>query len=83
MLPAYSAKKFSRSPSLTSAGRGQFVVDGTPVDCVRLGLLELAPDADWVLSGVNNGGNLGVDAHMSGTVAAAREAALLGRPAIA
>jgi 5'-nucleotidase len=43
----------------------------------------LAIDADWVLSGLNHGGNLGVDIHMSGTVAAAREGAILGRQAIA
>jgi len=58
-------------------------VEGTPGDCVRLGLLHLAADADWVISGVNDGANLGVDVFMSGTVAAAREAALMGRRAIA
>ncbi len=58
-------------------------VDGTPADCVRLGLHHLAPDADWVIAGINDGGNLGVDVYMSGTVAAVREAALFGKPAIA
>lgn len=58
-------------------------VFGTPADCVRLGLHSLATDADWVLAGINAGGNLGVDVHYSGTVAAAREAALHGRPGIA
>jgi 5'-nucleotidase len=58
-------------------------VDGSPADCARLGLLCLETDVDWLVSGINAGGNLGVDIHMSGTVAAAREAALLGRPAIA
>lgn len=62
---------------------GHFAVDGTPADCARLGLLHFAPDADWLLSGVNDGGNLGVDIFMSGTVAAAREATLLGRRAMA
>ena len=60
-----------------------YAVDGSPADCARLGLLCLKTDVDWLLSGINAGGNLGVDIHMSGTVAAAREAALLGRPAIA
>lgn len=60
-----------------------FAVDGTPADCVRLGLSELACEVDWVFSGVNDGGNLGADIHMSGTVAAARESALLDVPAIA
>ncbi|MBX7102942.1 MAG: 5'/3'-nucleotidase SurE [Gemmataceae bacterium] len=58
-------------------------VDGTPGDCSRLGLLHLFPDTDWVLSGVNAGGNLGADIYLSGTVAAAREAALFGKPAVA
>jgi 5'-nucleotidase len=38
---------------------------------------------DWVLSGINAGGNLGADVYTSGTVAAVREAVLLGRPGIA
>lgn len=58
-------------------------VSGTPVDCVRLGLTRFAPESDVVIAGINPGGNLGVDLYMSGTVAAAREAALLGRRAIA
>ena len=62
---------------------GQFTVTGTPVDCVRVALLWKEADVDWVLSGINDGGNLGVDTIMSGTVAAAREAALLGKRAIA
>lgn len=61
----------------------RFSLSGTPVDCVRVGLLELAPDTAWVLSGINRGGNLGVDVYSSGTVAAAREAAFFGRAALA
>jgi 5'-nucleotidase len=60
-----------------------FAVNGTPADCVRLAVLQLAPDIDWILSGVNSGGNLGVDIHMSGTVAAVREGMLLGKNGIA
>jgi len=56
---------------------------GTPADCTRLALNCLASDGDWVLSGVNHGGNLGVDVYESGTVAAAREAAICGCKAIA
>lgn len=60
------------------------IVHGTPADCVRLGLVELMnPLPDWVIAGINRGGNLGVDVYYSGTVAAAREAAILGVPAIA
>lgn len=61
----------------------RFAVDGTPADCVRIGLHSLARDADWTIAGINDGGNLGVDIFHSGTVAAAREAALLGSPAVA
>jgi 5'-nucleotidase len=62
---------------------GKTSVIGTPVDCVRVALLQVLPDVDWVFSGINDGGNLGVDTLMSGTVGAAREAALLGKRAIA
>jgi 5'-nucleotidase len=60
------------------------VVDGTPTDCVVLGLGELVPQKpDYVLSGVNHGANLGDDVLYSGTVAAAMEATILGIPSIA
>lgn len=55
-----------------------WTVSGTPADCVRVALKWLRIRPDWVLSGVNEGGNLGVDVHYSGTVAGAREARLLG-----
>ncbi len=61
----------------------EFAVDGTPADCTRLGVTYLYPEAEWVLSGINAGGNLGVDAYISGTVAAVREAAMLGFKGIA
>lgn len=61
----------------------RYRVAGTPADCARLALTELAVGADWLLSGINHGGNLGADVYTSGTVAAAREAALLGARAIA
>ena len=60
------------------------VVDGTPADCVRFAIASGAvPKPDVVLAGINHGGNLGVDIFYSGTVAAVREAAILGFPAIA
>jgi len=60
------------------------VIDGTPADCIRAALtLPGAPRPDWVLSGINYGSNIGIDVYYSGTVAAAREAAILGIPAIA
>ena len=63
---------------------GFIAVDGTPTDCVHLGihgLLDRRPDL--VVSGINKGGNLGDDITYSGTVAAALEATLMGVPAIA
>jgi 5'-nucleotidase len=73
----------NRALRLTQHADDRHALNGTPADCARIGLLHLAPETDWVLSGVNEGGNLGVDVYMSGTVAAVREAALLGRPGIA
>ena len=61
----------------------KFSVDGTPADCVRLALKKLAPDAAWLVAGINPGANLGSDVYNSGTVAAAREAAILGVRSIA
>ncbi|MDQ3621601.1 MAG: 5'/3'-nucleotidase SurE [Verrucomicrobiota bacterium] len=61
----------------------RFAVHGTPADCARLGLLRVVPDARWVLSGINHGGNLGADIYYSGTVAVVREAVLHGWPGIA
>jgi 5'-nucleotidase len=59
-----------------------FRVNGTPADCVALGLYRLE-GADLVLSGINLGSNLGHEIWVSGTVAAARQAALLGVPGVA
>ena len=72
-------------------------VDGTPADCARLGLSGGTPLFDghddwqaarrerriWLVSGINHGANLGVDVFVSGTAAAAREAAILGFPSLA
>jgi 5'-nucleotidase len=60
------------------------VCSGSPLDCVRVGLLsDIARSADVVVSGINHGANLGDDVHYSGTCGAALEAALLDRPGIA
>ncbi|MFS8896909.1 5'/3'-nucleotidase SurE [Synechococcus sp. R3-13] len=64
-------------------GERTFAVEGSPADCVRGALFKLAPAVDWVLSGINEGGNLGSDVYLSGTVAAVREAAMRGIPGIA
>src|SRR5215510_7697994 len=63
---------------------GTFAIDGTPVDCVYLALLHLVPRRPaLVVSGINNGFNLGSDVFYSGTVAGAVEGALRGVPALA
>ncbi|MRR57535.1 MAG: 5'/3'-nucleotidase SurE [Deltaproteobacteria bacterium] len=65
-------------------GPDMFSVDGTPTDCVNLGIHNLISfKPDIVVSGINRGGNLGDDVTYSGTVSAALEAALMGIPAIA
>ncbi len=68
---------------LSDLGHRHWSINGTPADCTRVGLWQLVRDADWVLSGINSGANLGVDVFMSGTIAAVREAALMGKPGIA
>lgn len=63
---------------------GYHSVEGTPTDCVHLALTGfLDTDMDMVVSGINEGGNLGDDILYSGTVAAAMEGRYLGLPAIA
>jgi 5'-nucleotidase len=68
----------SRPLELCEHGPDRYSLSGTPADCVRVALREVLPDADWVVAGINAGGNLGADAYTSGTLAAVREAALLG-----
>jgi 5'-nucleotidase len=72
---------------LTDHGDGVFSIDGTPADCVYTaffaGTRVLPRRPDLVLSGLNHGANLGDDVFYSGTVAAAREGALRGVPALA
>jgi len=60
------------------------IIDGTPADCVMLALKRLLPGIPHlVVSGINKGANLGEDINYSGTVAAAREAAISKIPAFA
>jgi 5'-nucleotidase len=68
----------------TRRGERRWQVDGTPTDCVMLGVEALLPERpDFVLSGVNHGQNMGEDVLYSGTVAAAMEGLALGIPSIA
>jgi 5'-nucleotidase len=77
----------NRSLRLKSTEANIYALDGTPADCVYVALYSdgriLPRKPDLVVSGINRGLNLGQDAFYSGTVAAAREAALRGIPAIA
>jgi len=69
---------------VTRAANGFRYVNGTPADCVHIaltGLLDYRPDL--VVSGINNGANMGDDTIYSGTVGAAMEGYLFGVPAIA
>ena len=69
----------------THAGYGvSYAVDGSPADCVRLAVAALVDrPIGLVVSGINHGANAGVDTFYSGTVAGAREGAILGIPAVA
>ena len=69
---------------LKKSANGFYFVNGTPTDCVHLaitGMLDSLPDI--IVSGINNGANMGDDTIYSGTVAAATEGYLLGIPSIA
>ena len=73
-----------RADRIQTNGGWGYAVSGTPADCVKLGVLEiLEARPDMVVSGINPGPNVGVNLNYSGTVSAAKEAALMGIPAIA
>ena len=73
-----------RPLSVFIAGNGYHYINGTPSDCVHVALTGMLPQRpDLVLSGINNGANMGDDTIYSGTVAAAMEGFLFGIPAIA
>jgi 5'-nucleotidase len=81
------ALSLHRPMRLREVEPGVFALDGTPADCVYValhaGTRVLPRRPDLVVSGINNGMNLGQDAFYSGTIAAAREGALRGIPALA
>lgn len=81
---ASNSLTLDRPVYLRTAPNGFHFVNGTPTDCVHLavtGMLDVVPD--MVVSGINNGANMGDDTIYSGTVAAATEGYLLGIPSIA
>jgi len=94
VAPEQNASGTSNALSLTrplsvfearvASGHAVKVVNGTPSDCVHVALTGVLPTRpDIVVSGINNGANMGDDTHYSGTVAAAMEGYLFGVPAIA
>lgn len=69
---------------LIEMGPRFFGVSGSPADCIYLGIRQVLKGMpDLVVSGINRGANLGQDVYYSGTVSAAREACILGIPALA
>ena len=81
---ASNSLTLTRPLSVHKGSNGVFFVNGTPTDCVHValtGLLDFLPDL--VVSGINNGQNMGDDTIYSGTVAAAMEGFLFGVPSIA
>lgn len=67
-----------------NGGYKGYAVSGTPADCIKLGVLEILDERpDIVISGINQGINVGVSINYSGTAAAAKEASLYGMAAIA
>jgi len=81
---ASNSLTLDRPLKLRRAVNGYYYVNGTPTDCVHMavtGMLDQQPD--MVVSGINDGANMGDDTIYSGTVAAATEGFLLGIPSIA
>ena len=73
-----------RSSRVQINGYSGYAVNGTPADCIKLAVMEILKfKPDLVVAGINSGANVGVNLNYSGTVSAAKEAALYGVPAIA
>lgn len=71
-------------PDFPAPVSGAWSLEGTPADCVKVALKKLLPvQPDFVLSGINDGMNAGMDVVYSGTIGAASEAVMAGIPAIA
>lgn len=81
-ITLYHPLFFSEYP--LEGGEKGYAVSGTPSDCVKLAVQgELVPRPDLVISGINQGSNLGTDVFYSGTVSAAMEGVILGIPSLA
>jgi 5'-nucleotidase len=81
---ASNSLTLDRPLMVRQASNGFYFVNGTPTDCVHLAVTGLLDDLpDMIISGINDGANMGDDTIYSGTVAAAMEGYLLGIPSIA
>src|SRR5512142_1537403 len=82
---ASHALTLNRPLRLLQLEEDEWIVDGTPTDCVNLGVLKLMNEQrpDIIVSGINFGPNLGDDVTYSGTISAAFEGALLNIPSVA
>jgi 5'-nucleotidase len=81
---ASNSLSLDRPLTVQQAANGFYFVNGTPTDCVHIALTGMLIERpDLVVSGINNGPNMGDDTLYSGTVAAATEGFLFGIPAIA
>lgn len=82
---AISLHRILRARPITPpvSGVSAYAVEGTPGDCVILGLSAIAPDTELVITGINEGSNVGDDIFISGTVGGALHAYFRGVPAIA
>jgi 5'-nucleotidase len=81
---ASNSLTLDRPLSVKKASNSFFYVNGTPTDCVHIALTGLMSEMpDMVISGINDGANMGDDTIYSGTVAAAMEGYLLGIPSFA
>ncbi len=70
--------------NIFTTGISSWLVNGTPADCIKLGIEVLMKEPpDIVFSGINIGPNLGRDIYYSGTIAGANEASLYGIPSVA
>ncbi len=83
-ITLHSPLRISKAKPLGLEGITCFVIDGQPVDCSKIGITHIMKsNVDLVVSGINHGRNLGSDIILSGTVAAALDAVIMGYKALA
>lgn len=80
---AHPVRIYPLDPGMFASGVSAYSCDGTPTDCVTIGVDHLFPQVTCVVAGINQGPNLGDDVTYSGTVCAAMEGVILGKAAVA